>query len=151
MILFEYTGRFWTQNVWLETDKVPRISYISNQEQFSITIRWVDVNFQIHKDLIGLVSLLKTDVKTTSMSIKDIKWMFLLPFLTVNPCPCLFAKARAMTVYFYYVMNQEWCRFKTSCRVTTCPARAVYVHCLAHCLINLVLQDASHQWEAIRA
>ena len=43
---------------------------VSNREQLTICLRWVDENFDINEDFIGLVKL--TDTKASIFSIKDV-------------------------------------------------------------------------------
>ena len=45
---------------------------ISNQEQLSICIRWIDSEFSIHEDLIGMVHFERTDATSISTAIKDV-------------------------------------------------------------------------------
>ena len=45
---------------------------ISNQEQLSVCIRWIDSGFTIHEDLIGMVHVEKTDATSISSAIKDV-------------------------------------------------------------------------------
>ena len=45
---------------------------ISNQEQLSICIRWIDSEFSIHEELIGMVHVEKTDATSISTAIKDV-------------------------------------------------------------------------------
>ena len=40
---------------------------ISVKEQLVVTIRWVDTNYKIHEDLIGLVALDQTNAGTLSL------------------------------------------------------------------------------------
>ena len=45
---------------------------VSNHEQLAICIRWVDAEFVIHEDLIGLMHVEKTDANTLTTAIKDV-------------------------------------------------------------------------------
>ena len=44
---------------------------ISVKEQLVVTIRWVDTNYKIHEDLIGLVAVDQTDAGTLYLVLKD--------------------------------------------------------------------------------
>ena len=45
---------------------------LSGKEQFAICICWVDMNYDIHEDLIGLVQVDATDAATLASNIKDV-------------------------------------------------------------------------------
>ena len=45
---------------------------ISNQEQLSICICWIDSEFSIHEDLIRMVHVERTDATSISTAIKDV-------------------------------------------------------------------------------
>ena len=45
---------------------------ISHHEQMSLSIRWVDSNFIIHEDVLGLIQLPDTKAATIFCAIKDI-------------------------------------------------------------------------------
>ena len=45
---------------------------VSRHEQMSLSIRWVDNNFIIHEDVLGLIQLPDTKAKTIFSAIKDI-------------------------------------------------------------------------------
>ena len=47
-------------------------SDISTQEQLSICIRWIDSEFSIHENLLGMVHVEKTDATSISTAIKDV-------------------------------------------------------------------------------
>lgn len=45
---------------------------ISGAEQLGISIRWVENDYQVHEDLIGLVEVETTDAATLCSVIKDV-------------------------------------------------------------------------------
>ena len=44
---------------------------VSNKEQMTVCIRWVDEDFSIHEDAVELIHLPKTDANTLTCSLKD--------------------------------------------------------------------------------
>ena len=110
---------------------------ISNQEQLCITIRWVDDDLRVHEDLVGLVSLPKGDANTIAESIKDVLIRLSLP---ISLCRGQGYDGAA---------TMSGVKNGVAAKIRAEEPRALYVHCLAHCL-NLVLQDASRQVELIR-
>ena len=52
---------------------------ISHHEQMSLSIRWVDDNFGIHEDVLGLFQLPDTKAATIFSCIKDILIRCMLP------------------------------------------------------------------------
>ena len=56
---------------------------ISNQEQLSVCIRWIDSGFTIHEDFIGMIHVEKTDATSTSSAIKDV---FVRCSLPISQC-----------------------------------------------------------------
>ena len=45
---------------------------VSHNEQMSISIRWVDTNYDVHEDTLGLIQLPNTRAETIFSAIKDI-------------------------------------------------------------------------------
>ena len=56
---------------------------INYNEQTSVVIRWVDQDYDIYEDRIGLIQVPKTDVKTLTTALKDVLMRCILP---LNQC-----------------------------------------------------------------
>ena len=52
---------------------------ISNSEQLTIIIHWVDMNYDIHEDLISMVHVPATTTATLTAVIKDVLMRCILP------------------------------------------------------------------------
>ena len=52
---------------------------ISNDEQLTIVIRWIDSSYQIHEDFIGLVHVPATTSNVLTAAIKDVLVRCMLP------------------------------------------------------------------------
>ena len=110
---------------------------ISNQEQLTIIIRWVDSSYEVQEDLIGLVHVPRTQSAILTAAIKDVLVRCILP---LNNCrgqgydgaSNMMGKLRGVATQ---LRSEE-------------PA-AIAVHCFAHCL-NLCLQDVSRKCQPIR-
>ena len=107
---------------------------ISNSEQMSIVIRWVDTHYTIHEDFIGMVHGPDTTVSTLTSVIKDVLIRCVLPL--ENCRGQAYDGASNVTGVAKQIQSEY-------------PA-AIKVHCLAHCL-NLCLQDAAKKCKPIRA
>ena len=110
---------------------------ISVKEQLVVTIRWVDTNYKIHEDLIGLVAVDQTDAGTLSLVLKD---SLLRSTLSLSQCrgQC-YDGAANMAGHLNGVAT----------RLLEEEPRALFVHCLAHAL-NLCLQDCGSQCNIVR-
>ena len=112
---------------------------ISNQEQLGITIRWVDDQLEINEDFIGLINLTKADANSVKNVIKDILLRTSLPLSSC--CGQGYTYDGASTM--------KGAKNGVAAQLCKEELRAIYVHCLAHCL-NLVLQDTSRACTIIR-
>ena len=103
---------------------------ISGTEKLGISIRWVENNYQVHEDLIGLVQVEATDAATLY---SIIKYMLLRVNLQLSQCRGqTYDGAANMAGH----LNGLAVRFQSE------EHRMLHVHCMAHCL-NLCLQDCS--------
>ena len=110
---------------------------VSNHEQLAICIRWVDTEFVIHEDLIGLMHVEKTDANTLTTAIKDVLIRCSLP---LSQCRGQgYDGASTMMGHLTGVATQ----------LKKEEPSAIEVHCLAHCL-NLCLQDAAKMSTIVR-
>lgn len=74
---------------------------MSNNEQMSITIRWVDEEYNIFEEPIGLVQVPRADAKTLTPTLKDV---FLHCMLPLNLC-----RGRHMTALLLCLVTfVEW-------------------------------------------
>ena len=110
---------------------------VSRTEQLSITIRWVDKEYQVHEDTLGLKELRDTKAITIHHEIKDVLIRCSLP---VSQCR---RQAYDGANNMSGVRNGVQAIFKCE------EPRALYVHCLAHTL-NLCVQDISKVCTLIR-
>ena len=110
---------------------------ISNSEQLSITIRWVDKDYSIHEDFIGMFQVPKTNAETLSMAIEDVLVRCVLP---ISQC-----RGQA----YDGASNMAGPKSSVAARILQREPAATPVHCLCHC-INLCLQDVSRKCKCIR-
>ena len=110
---------------------------ITNQEQLSICIRWVDEEFTIHEDLIGLVHVEKTDADSLCMAIKDVLIRCSLPL-----SQCRGQGYDGASVMMGHLTGDATQLLKEE-------PKALQVHCLAHCL-NLCLQYVAKSSKIVR-
>lgn len=109
---------------------------ISNNEQISISIRYVDTEYEIHEETIGLIQLPNTTAQTLFAVMKDILLCCSLP---IAQC--------VGQAYDGAANMMEW---RKGCRLWWKKiVLELYVHCLAHSL-NLCLQSITKQCEIIR-
>ena len=54
---------------------------ISNQEQLSMSIRWVNKTYKVHEDFIGLVHVPNITASVLAIAIKDVLIQFSLPLV----------------------------------------------------------------------
>ena len=111
---------------------------ISNDEQMTVVIRWVDLNYTVHEDFIGMIHVPDTTSATLTTVIKDVLICCILP---LDLCRGqAYDGASNMMGHLTGVAAQIQHEY---------PA-ALKVHCLAHCL-NLCLQEAAKKCTPIRA
>ena len=103
---------------------------VSCAEQLKISIRYVDVEHEIHEDSIVLFQLSSTDAASIAFAIKDI----------LIRCSFPLSLCRGQAYNGGTTMQGKWSGVATHIRNED-PA-TIPVHCLAHSL-NLCLQDAA--------
>lgn len=105
---------------------------MSRVEQLGISLRWVDDDYNVHEDLIGLFEVEMTDAATLSSRIKD-------TLIRCNLDLAAYDGASNMSGKFNGV----------AARIQREEPKALFVHCMAHCL-NLCLQECSRKCTCIR-
>ena len=110
---------------------------IKCSEQLNISIRYVDDDYTINKDSIGMFALPDTYAETISSVIRDILLRCSLP---ISLC-------RGQAYDGAAVM--KGIRSGVTARIRKDIPQALPVHCFAHCL-NLCLQDAGKQINLLR-
>ena len=110
---------------------------VACKEQLNLSIRYVDDNYVVHEDAVGLFNPPNTCAPTLSEALKDILVRCNLPL----------SMCRGQAYDGAAAMQGKRKGLATLIR-SECPA-AVSVHCFAHCL-NLCLQDASRTIPLIR-
>ena len=110
---------------------------VAYREQFNLSIRWVDRNYEIHEDPIGLFCLPNTTADTLFKVVQDILLRCSLP---LSLC-----RGQAFDGASYMQGKRNGLVTKIKKEV---PA-ALSVHCFTHCL-NLCLQDVGRQVPFIR-
>ena len=111
---------------------------VSNHEQLSLSIRWVDKSYLIHEDFVGLVHVLRTTADSLTCAIKDVLIRCILPLS--NCRGQAYDGASNMMGHLHGVATQ----------ILASEPTAIKVHCFAHCL-NLCLQDVTRNCQPIRA
>ena len=110
---------------------------VSGAEQFALSIRWVDCDYTVYEDLIGLIEVDKTDAVTLTGVIKDALLRMMIP---LNQC-----RGQA----FDGASNMAGHLNGVAARIIKESPKAHYVHCLAHSL-NLCLQDCARAYQTIK-
>lgn len=110
---------------------------ISGAEQLGVSMRWVDKNYGINEDLVGLVEVEMTDASTLTSTLKDV----------LLRCNLQLAQCRGQA--YDGASNMAGHLSGVSTRITNEEPKALYVHCLAHSL-NLCLQDCSKSCRCVR-
>ena len=110
---------------------------MSRVEQLGISLRWVDDDYNVHEDLIGLFEVEVTDAATLSSTIKD----------TLIRCNLDLAQCCGQA--YDGASNMSGQLNGIAARIQREELKALYVHCMAHCL-NLCLQDCSRKCSCIR-
>ena len=103
----------------------------------SLSIRWVDDNFGIHEDVLGLFQLPDTKAVTIFSCIKDILIRCVLPL----------SQCRGQA--FDGASNMSGVRNGVQALIKQQQCKALYVHCLAHNL-NLCLKDVTNSCALVR-
>ena len=111
---------------------------VSNHEQLSVSIRWVDESYTIHEDFIGLVHVLQTTADSLTSAIKDVLIRCILPLSNCRGQG--YDGASNMMGHLHGVATQ----------ILAIEPTAIKVHCFAHCL-NLCLQDVTRKCRPIKA
>jgi len=103
---------------------------VSNREQVTIILRWVDdSDFSVNEDFVGLYAVPSIDSNTLVSIIKDTLLWFNLPL----------SKARGQC--YDAAANMSGIRNGVAAQLRKEEARAVYTHCYGHSL-NLAAADA---------
>ncbi|XP_065914462.1 zinc finger MYM-type protein 1-like [Dysidea avara] len=110
---------------------------VAKREQFNLSIRWVNNDYDIAEDPIGLYCLLNTTADTLYKVIKDI--------LIRCSLPLSLCRGQA----YDGAANMQGKRTGVATRMLKKNPTALPVHCLAHSL-NLCLQDAGRQVQLLR-
>ncbi len=110
---------------------------MSNKEQMTIIVRWVDNDYNIYEEPIGLVQLNKTDAETLCKALKDVLLRCILPL----------ADCRGQGYDGAAAMSGK--KSGLSTRIKNDYPSALSVHCFAHC-VNLNCQDAAKKHRVIR-
>lgn len=105
---------------------------VAKREQFNLSIRWVDGNYHISEDPVGLYCLPNTAADTLCKVIKDI--------LIRCSLPLSLCRGQA----YDGAANMQGIRNGVATRIQRENPAALPVHCLAHSL-NLCLQDTGRQ------
>ncbi|XP_065191926.1 zinc finger MYM-type protein 1-like [Sycon ciliatum] len=101
---------------------------LSNKEQFTICLRWVDHDLMEHEDFIGLYQVDTIDANTLFSAIKDV-------LLRMN---LSWKKCRGQC--FDGASNMSGARNGVASKVIAEESRALYTHCYGHAL-NLAVSD----------
>ena len=110
---------------------------VACNEQMCVSIQWVNKEYEIFEEPIGLVQLTKTDSATIFATLKDVLVCCILP---ISMCKGqAYDGAANMSGRIRGVAT----RFKEE------EPAALYVHCLAH-ILNFYLQDVSRSCNSVR-
>ena len=110
---------------------------VSCAERLNISIRYVDEEYEIHEDSIGLFQLSSTDAASIASAVKDI--------LICCSLPLSLCRGHAYDGAATMQVKQSG----VATRIRNEEPAAIPVHCLAHSL-NLCLQDAAKGITIIR-
>ena len=110
---------------------------LSGAEQFAISLRWVDTDYNVYEDLIGMVEVESTTAENLSSTIKD---TLLRSVLQLSQC-----RRQA----YDGASNMAGSLSGVAKRLQLDEPAALFVHCLAHSL-NLCLQDCGRQCSVVR-
>lgn len=110
---------------------------VCKNEQMNICIRWVDEDYTISEDPIGLVKLSDTFSNTLVTALKDM----------LAHCNLPLALCRGQA--YDGASNMQGIRNGVATQIQSEVPSAIPIHCLAHCL-QLVLQEAGRKCRALR-
>ncbi len=110
---------------------------VANREQFNLSIRWVNAEYEISEDPVGLYALPNTKADTLYTVLTDI--------LTRCSLPLSMCRGQA----YDGASNMQGRRNGLATRIKNEIPAALPVHCLGHCL-NLCLQDAGRKMPCLR-
>lgn len=110
---------------------------VAKKEQLNLSIRWVNNNYEISEDPVGLYCLPNTSANTVYTVIKDVLIRCCLP---LSLC-----RGQA----YDGASNMQGIRSGVATRILGENPAALPVHCLAHSL-NLCLQDAGKEIQLLR-
>ena len=109
---------------------------VSNKEQLTVCIRWVDEDFNIHKDPVELIHVPKTDSATLTSALKDCLIRLCLP---ISQC-----RGQA-----YDGASNMSGHHGVAAQIEKDVPAALFLHCFAHCT-NLCLQTVGRRCVPIR-
>lgn len=110
---------------------------VANREQFNLSIRWVDEDYAVNEDPVGLFCLPDTTANTLVVVLKDL--------LIRCSLPLSLCRGQA----YDGAANMHGRRKGLSTRIWNENPAALPVHCFAHSL-NLCLQDVGRQITPLR-
>lgn len=112
-------------------------SDISKNEHMCISIRWVNGQYEVNEDPLGLIQLPDTKAETLFSVLKDVL------------CRCSLPIAMCRGQAYDGASNMSGIRNGVQALVKRETDRALYVHCFAHSL-NLCVQEVSKTVDLIR-
>ena len=110
---------------------------LSNLEQLTICIRWVDDHYAIHEDFLGLMQLPNITAHVILTALKDVL------------VRCNLSLARCRGQGYDGASNMSGHVNGVATKLLEEQPAAVHIHCLTHCL-NLCLQDATKKFQPMR-
>ena len=116
---------------------VDEITDKSNKEQLTFVIRWVNNDFMVAEDFLGLYSLSAIDAQSIMQVMKDVFLRFQIPF----------AKLRGQC--YDGCNTMAGARAGVATKVQEIELRAVFTHCYGHAL-NLGISDAIKKSPAMK-
>ena len=97
---------------------------VASEEQVAISVRWVDREYSVHEDPIGLTEVTSTDAATLASTIKDTLIRVSLPMSQL--CGQTYDGASNMAGHGHLTGVAK--------RIQDDQPKALFVHCMAHCL-----------------
>ena len=130
---------YWTEpnEVQYLTIMADEMTDCSNKEQFVDCFRWVNSDFEIHEEFVGLRDVKRTDAETLSIELKDV-----LVRLNLSP-----HKMRGQC--YYGASCMAGMKYGVAARLSRDESRAVYTHCYGHAL-SLACSDAIKQCKVMK-
>lgn len=110
---------------------------VANREQLNLSIRWVNNDYEINEDPVGLYCLPNTKAETIHFVVLDI----------LTRCSLSLEMCRGQA--YDGASNMQGVRTGLATRIKKDYPAALSVHCLAHCL-NLCLQEEGRKLPFIR-